>query len=173
MSICEVMTVAAAAETFDEYVRRRSVTLQRFAYLVTRNVEDARDCVQDALLGLYPRWEEVSARGGVDAYVRRSIVNASVSRWRRNHGTVPTDVPEALAARGPAADPMARVDDADEAWRLLAELTPQQRAAVIMRFWEDRSFAQIAEVLDCAEASARSHVHRALTRLRTRLVEEV
>lgn len=68
---------------FEDYVATRSVALQRFAYLVTRNAEDARDLVQDALLGLYPRWSRVSAAGNVDAYVKRSIVNAGISRWRR------------------------------------------------------------------------------------------
>ena len=68
---------------FEDYVATRSVALQRFAYLVTRNAEDARDLVQDALLGLYPHWSRVSAAGNVDAYVKRSIVNAGISRWRR------------------------------------------------------------------------------------------
>ena len=50
--------------------------------------------------------------------------------------------------------------------------SPDQRAAVVLRFWSGLAFAEIAEVLGCAEATARSHVHRALTRLRTNLLEE-
>jgi len=62
--------------------------------------------------------------------------------------------------------------DAAEAWRLCLELPPNQRAAVVLRFYEDLSFAQIALVLDCTESTARSHVHRAVAALRDRLGEK-
>ena len=94
--------------TFDDYVRARSVALQKYAFLVTRNTEDARDAVQDALIGLYPRWEQVSASGGVDAYVRRSVVNAAVSRWRKVRRLMPVAEPEDRDAAGSAR----RLDDA-------------------------------------------------------------
>lgn len=61
------------------------------------------------------------------------------------------------------------VTDAIVAWELCRELPPNQRAAVVLRFHEDLDYAEIARVLDCAEATARSHVHRALRTLRTRL----
>ena len=159
------------ARTFEEYVRERSVALQRFAYLVTRHPEDARDAVQDALIGLWPRFAEVRARGDVDAYVHRSIVNASVSRWRCTRRSTPVEAPEDLpqAAASGFEDEVA---DADAAWRLCETLGPDQRAAVVLRYWSGLSFAEIADVLGCAEATARSHVHRALTRLRTQLLED-
>ena len=165
------MDAVEPALTFEEYVRERSVALQRFAYLVTRHPEDARDAVQDALIGLWPRFDEVRSRGNVDAYVHRSIVNASVSRWRRTRRTTPVGDPDdlpAAAASGFEDD----LVDADAAWRLCATLGPDQRAAVVLRFWSGASFAEIAEVLGCAEATARSHVHRALTRLHTTLLED-
>lgn len=158
--------------TFEHYVATRSIALLRFAYLVTRNREDAHDAVQDALTGLFPRWRQVAARGGVDAYVRRSIVNAHVSRWRKVRRLVPTEEP-ALLSRAPVGeDPAAGVAAADEALRLCGELPPLQRAAVVLRFYEDRSFAEIAEILGCQEPTARSHVHRALVALRARLAKE-
>lgn len=159
------------ARTFEDYVRERSVALQRFAYLVTRYPEDARDAVQDALIGLWPRFDDVRAQGDVDAYVHRSIVNASVSRWRKTRRSTPVEAPEDLpqAAASGFEDELA---DADAAWRLCATLPPDQRAAVVLRYWSGQSFAEIADVLGCAEATARSHVHRALTRLRTTLMED-
>ena len=159
------------ARTFEDYVRERSVALQRFAYLVTRHPEDARDAVQDALIGLWPRFDDVRAHGDVDAYVHRSIVNASVSRWRKTRRSTPVEAPEDLpqAAASGFEDELA---DADAAWRLCATLPPDQRAAVVLRYWSGQSFAEIADVLGCAEATARSHVHRALTRLRTTLMED-
>ena len=173
MTLLEERPVADVepARTFEEYVRARSVALQRFAYLVTRHPEDARDAVQDALIGLWPRYDEVAAKGDVDAYVHRSIVNASVSRWRKTRHSTPVEAPQDLpqAAASGFEDELA---DADAAWRLCATLSPDQRAAVVLRFWSGLAFAEIAEVLGCAEATARSHVHRALTRLRTNLLEE-
>lgn len=165
-----VSTEPRVEETFDAYVRARSVALQRFAYLVVGNAEEARDCVQDALVGLYPRWDVVRARGDVDAYVHRSIVNASVSRWRKGgRRTVPVaDV--SVHDRTPTPDHAAGVADAQLAWQLCEDLPPAQRAAVVLRFWRDASFAEIGEELGCTETTARSHVHRALTKLRTRLV---
>ena len=154
--------------TFDDYVRTRSVALQRFAFLVVRNHEDARDAVQDALIGLYPRWDAVAAQGSVDAYVHRSIINASVSRWRKVKNSTPVaDVGDWRASEGDVAQ---EVVDAEVAWQLCDSLPPQQRAAVVLRFYGDRSFAEIGEILECPEATARSHVHRALTKLRTQLV---
>ncbi|MFT4295841.1 MAG: SigE family RNA polymerase sigma factor [Micropruina sp.] len=152
---------------FEDYVATRSVALQRFAYLVVRNAEDARDLVQDALLGLYPRWSRVSAAGNVDAYVKRSIVNASISRWRR---TGREQVSDELHAVTP--DHAGEVTDAELAWQLCESLPPMQRAAVALRFYDDLDYAEIAAILGCPETTARSHVHRALTRLRTRLIED-
>lgn len=163
---------AVASDSFEHYVATRSPSLIRFAYLLTRNTEDAHDAVQDALTGLYPRWSQVSSRGQVDAYVRRSVVNAYVSRWRRTRRTTPVADP-AIGPRAPVVeDPAQHVADADAALRLCAELPPTQRAAVVLRFYEDRTFAEIGEILGCPEATARSHVHRALASLRTRLAEE-
>lgn len=154
---------------FEDYVAARSVPLQRFAYLVTRNTEDARDLVQDALLGLFPRWAQVSAGGNVDAYVKRSIVNASISRWRRSGREQPAELPDHADATG---DHAPGVTDAALAWQLCETLPPLQRAAVVLRFYEDLDFAEIGGILGCPPATARSHVHRALTRLRTRLIED-
>lgn len=167
----EPVTVIAASTvgTFEDYVMTRSAALLRFAFLITRNREDAHDAVQEALIGLYPRWRQVASRGGVDAYVRRSIVNAHVSAWRKVRRIFPTADPS-LASEAPVvADASQAVADADQALRLCGELPPLQRTAVVLRFYEDRSFAQIAEILGCPEATARSHVHRALVSLRAKL----
>lgn len=111
----------ALVTSFEAYVAEHSVALQRFAYLVVRNAEDARDLVQEALIGLYPHWQRVAARGSVDAYVRRSIVNASINRWRKVGAVTPVAEPERLGAE-PSADPAQAIADADEAWRLCAAL---------------------------------------------------
>lgn len=156
---------------FGRWVAARGGALQRFAYLVTGNAADAPDLVQDALAHALPRWDRLAAAGTAEAYVRRSIVNGSVSRWRKSRRLVSVEDVEVVAPRVSVedADETTRRDDADAAWRLVRSLPAKQRAAVVLRFYEDLSFAQIALVLDCPEATARSHVHRALGRLREQL----
>jgi RNA polymerase sigma-70 factor (sigma-E family) len=157
--------------TFDSYVRGKGDGLIRLAWLVTRNWDDARDCVQDAFVGVYPRWASLAGSERLDGYVNRSVINASITCARRRQRATPVADPQNLPDAPVGADPAAGVAGADAAWRLCAELPPKQRAAVVLRFYQDLSFAEIGEVLGCPEATARSHVHRALTSLRAQLGE--
>ena len=169
----EVTQVALEADgpaAFGDWVAARGASLQRFAYLVSGSAVDAPDLVQEALIGALPRWESLVRRGTAEAYVRRSIVNASVSRWRATRRLV--SVADHDGIEPPAADHAVAATDADEAWHLLVDLPPNQRGAVVLRFYEDLSYAQIALILDCTESTARSHVHRAVENLRHRIEEE-
>jgi RNA polymerase sigma-70 factor (sigma-E family) len=159
------VTQEEAPEQFAEWVAARGGALQRFAYLTTGSADDAADLVQEALARIYPRWDGLAARGTVEAYVRRTIVNAAISRWRKDHRVLTGSAAEPV----PVDDSSQRQADSDHAWSLCAGLPPQQRAAVVLRFYEDLSFGEIARVLDCPESTARSHVHRALASLRVRL----
>lgn len=161
------MTVTQEAPAqFAAWVAARGGALQRFAYLTTGSADDAAELVQEALAQAFPRWAGLEARGTAEAYVRRSIVNASISRWRKQRRLVTVAEP----ASPSVADPSQGLADADHAWSLCAGLPPQQRAAIVLRFYEDMSFAEIGRVLGCPESTARSHVHRALASLRTRLI---
>ncbi len=157
--------------SFEEFVAVRQRALQRFAYLITFDREDAHDAVQEALTGLYRHWDRVSAQGDPEAYVRRSIVNAHVSQWRRRGSERVVGDPRVFEAAAPG-DLSQSVVDADTVARLFHRLDRRSRAVVIMRFWEGRSFAEIADACGCAEATARSLLHRAVTLLRTELLEE-
>lgn len=155
----------AAAPDFESWAAARGPALVRFAHLVTGGSPDAPDLVQDALAQVWARWRRLE--GDAEAYARRCITNGSVSRWRRLGRVQPV----AQVAEAGAPDPTGAVDDADQAWALLVTLTPVQRAAVVLRFYEERSYAEIGALLDVPETTARSHVHRALRALRTRLEE--
>lgn len=157
--------------SFEEFVAARQLALQRFAYLITFDREDAHDAVQEAFAGLYRHWDRVSAQGDPEAYVRRSIVNAHVSQWRRRGSERVVGDPRVFEAAAPG-DLSQSVVDADTVARLFRRLDRRSRAVVIMRFWEGRSFAEIAAACGCAEATARSLLHRAVTLLRTELLEE-
>lgn len=160
----------AEPDDFAAFVAARGPSLQRFAYLVTGSASDAPDLVQEALAAAYPRWASLAHRGTAEAYVRRSIVNASVSAWRKQHRV--TSVADPAAYSTARTEPVGEAADADVAWQLCQELPPNQRAAVVLRFYDDLSFAQIALILDCTESTARSHVHRALATLRERLTRQ-
>lgn len=161
----EVMAPGDAPSEFEAFVAARGPALLRFAYLVTGDGVECADLVQEALERAWPRWDALAARGSQEAYLRRCIANGAVSRWRKMRRVVPVADPPQHDAIESTAD----AADAEAAWRLCAELPPAQRTAVVLRFYEDFSYAEIAGVLGCAEATARSHVHRALTALRGRL----
>jgi RNA polymerase sigma-70 factor (sigma-E family) len=151
---------------FDAWVEARVAALLRFAYLVTGSQQAAEDAVQSALVSACEKWSRVSRRDDPDAYVRRMVVNAHISAWRRT-GRLESPVAEVRDATG--ADPAQQVVEHDAVWRMCAGLPPQQRAAVVLRFYEDLEYAEVAAVLGIAEPTARSHVHRALTALRRQL----
>ncbi|MGC4152834.1 MAG: sigma-70 family RNA polymerase sigma factor [Propionicimonas sp.] len=171
MSVDNRIGAAVGVEpSFDDYVRARSDGLLRLAWLITRNWEDARDAVQDGFAALYPRWRRLPEGDRRHAYVSRTVVNACLAVIRRRRAQ-PVPDPSLLAEAPAVADASAAVAEADAAWRLCAELPPMQRAAVVLRFYDDYSFGQIAQALGCPESTARSHVHRAMAALRSRLGE--
>lgn len=169
-----VMGEEHAAPDFESWVKASGGALLKFAYLITGDRERAADAVQDALVAACPRWQRIIAGGDPGAYLRRCVVNADTSRWRRflRRETPMADVPEPeTVANG---DPAHRVTVEDTAWTLCSRLPTKQRAAVVLRFYEGRTDDEIAATLDCTVSTVRSQIHRALATLRGQLrAEEV
>ncbi|HET6299727.1 MAG TPA: SigE family RNA polymerase sigma factor [Kribbella sp.] len=158
---------------FDTWVSLRGAGLLRFAYLITRDHGRAEEAVQDALVAAYSRWSRIGAEP--DAYVRRCIINADISRWRRFfRRETPVGDPDLLSS-GPGADHAVTHAEKDAVWTLCASLPTRQRAAVVLRYYEGLPDAEIAEILGCSAGTVRSQIHRALASLRTTLstTEEV
>ena len=154
---------------FDQWATTAGPELTRFAVATIGNRHDASDAVQDAMVAVYPRWRRLAGPGAADAYARRVIVNHRITWWRRiGRRESLVDGPE-IGAGGPAPGD---AGDVVFAHRLLRSLPRQQRAAVVLRFLDDLNFAEIADILGCTESTARSHVHRALTRLREQLGDD-
>ena len=151
---------------FSDYVAAHWASWHRFAYSVTRDAEDAKDSVQDALTSCYRRWEQICA-GNPDAYLRRSIVNAHIDRWRGAGRAQATDDIDSFAR--PVSDGTDALADADLALRLCDRLPPRQRAAVVLRYLEDRDYDEIADICGVTQATARSLVRHALTALKSQL----
>jgi len=153
---------------FCEYVAARQHALVRTAYLLTSDLHSAEDLVQIALAKAYLSWGKLRDPRAVDAYVRRIMINEHTSWWRRawRHRERSTDVlPE---KPGNELDP-AQFSERDQMWELVQTLPPRQRATVVLRFYEDMSEADIAQVLTCSIGTVKSQTSRALTTLRGRL----
>ena len=158
--------VASGDLSFDEWVDARAAALLRFAYLVTGSQHAAEDAVQSALTKACEKWSRVRRTTDPDAYVRRMVVNAHVSAWRRSGRRELTVAEVRHTEAGDHAEGVATVD---AIWQVCATLPPQQRAAVVLRFYEDLEYGEIAAVLGITQATVRSHVHRALAAMRAEL----
>src|SRR5262245_36214783 len=148
-------------ESFVEFVSARWRRLYRFAYLLTADANSAEDLLQTAMEKTYARWAKVRRMEQPEAYVRRSMVNALTSARRRPgwHLEWSRDVlPE---PRDPASDDDFVVDRA-MLWPLVCALPARQRAVVVLRYYEDLTTAETAEMLGCAVGTVKSHSHDAM-----------
>jgi len=148
---------------FREYVAARSRSLLRTAYLLTGNVADAEDLVQSALAKTYLAWDRIEDRGALDGYVRRAMVNTHISWWRRRRlEEFPTDkIPDQVVA-----DHSGNSDLQDSMRRAINRLPQRMRAAVVLRFYEDMTEAEVADVLGVSLGTVKSTVSRAVAKLR-------
>jgi RNA polymerase sigma-70 factor (sigma-E family) len=147
---------------FEEFAAARLPALLRYAVLLSGDREQARDIVQEVLTRALVKWDRISATEEPYAYVRRMVTNEHLS-WRRRRRLRTVPLPEELAAR--PADP----PDDDEMWQLLSTLPRQQRAVLVLRFYEGLSDPEIADVLGCRPSTVRSNATRALAALRIEL----
>jgi RNA polymerase sigma-70 factor (sigma-E family) len=156
----------ATEDGFAEFTRARWGRLVRLAYSLTLDVGRAEDLVQESLAKLWGKWPQVRD-GAPEAYVRQTIVNGAISASRRRwKGEEPCwDLPEPPAPRG-SLDADA-VDQRDWLRRGLADLSVLQRAVVVLRYAEDLSEKQVAEILGISAGSVKTHAFRGLARLRT------
>jgi RNA polymerase sigma-70 factor (sigma-E family) len=164
----EERSLTARENDFDDWVAARGPGLLRLAYVLTGNRADAEDAVQDALARALPRWEHIRTVGDPDAYVRRMVVNAHTSWWRRFRRRE-TPVPEAFT---PGVQPGPGSEDRDRVWAACLGLPEPQRVAVVLRYYEQLEYAEIAALTGVAEGSVRSRVSRGLAALRVVLDEQ-
>lgn len=161
--------------TFEEFAAARLQALLRYAVMLTGDVHLAEDLVQETMVRAQLRWRRVSAADFPELYVRRMLTNAFIDARRgpwlsRVALRAVDDEPPGAHRRGPVVgDPAAVLAERDEVWALLGRLPARQRAAMVLRFYEDLGDAEIARVLDCAVGTVRSYISRALTSLRGQL----
>lgn len=137
------------------------------AYLLTGDRELARDFVQEAFLRMFGRFHDLRNPDAFHWYLKKTIVNLVRSHFRRRR------VERAYVERRPGGPPVEPdVDAQRDMWTALLELSAQQRAALVLRFYEDLTEARTAEVLGCPVGTVKSLVSRGLARLREDLSRE-
>jgi RNA polymerase sigma-70 factor (sigma-E family) len=150
---------------FEAYVAERRPALLRWARAVAGDPHTAEDLLQASLVRVLPRWESIREGAAADAYVRRTITRQYVSwqrqPWRRDE-VVSSSLPEPATSLPDHADPR----DAEVVWGLVLALPERQRAAVALRFYEQLSVAETAEVLGCSTGTVKSNTSRGLAALR-------
>ena len=146
---------------FDDFVVARSPALLRTAYLLMQDEDLAEDLVQTALTKSWFAWRRID--GDPEPYVRRVLVTTSVSWWRRRWTReLPiADLPERLAPE--PADPSV---DPQDLWDAIGHLPRRQRAVVVLRYLEDRTVAETADLLGCSVGTVKSQCAKAMAKLR-------
>ncbi len=135
------------------------------AYALSGSRAAAEDLAQEAFLAAHRQWDKVGSYDKPQAWVRRVVANMSVSLFRRKMREA-----KALARmRGSEAYLPALPAEDEEFWRHVRALPKRQAQVIALHYLEDRSVADIAEVLDCAENTVKVHLHKGRARLAERL----
>ena len=153
-------------EVFDAFVRARMPELLRFGHVLAGTADGAADLVQDALERTLVAWPRVRRRDDPEGYVRRTMVNRNVSIWRhRRRERLVEQVPDDAVAGGlpDLPDPELRT--------ALDGLPRRQRTVLVLRFAEDLSERQVAELMGCSVGTVKSQTHKALAKVRDQLGE--
>ena len=156
--------MTSAEQQFTEFATLAAPRLRRTAFLLCGDWHTAEDLTQTALAKVFVSWRRISRKDAVQAYATRTLLNSYLAGRRRKRVT------EVLQGRLPdrAAPPQApelRLMMLDA----LAVLPPRARAVVVLRYWEDLSVEQVADLLGCSTGNVKSQSARALDKLRTLL----
>lgn len=148
---------------FDEFVAARLPALVRFAYALVGDVGHAEDVVQTALMKTYAATRR-QRPDDPEAYVRRAVVTANLSRFRRRR--VVEDLVDVVPEPAVAPDEQSQLDRRSAVETLLAGLSPRQRTVMVLRYQEDWSEAQIADAMNVSPGTVKTLASRALASLR-------
>ncbi len=157
-------------DQFTDFVRSHSATLFRTAYLMTGDYQRAEDLLQSTFVRLYQRWPRVRDMQRPVGYARKVLVSQSTSWWRRRSSH---EAPRLRIDQPDQVDLVRDLDEHERVWTAVLSLPPRQRAVMVLRYYEDLTEAEIAEMLDMAPGTVKSHAHAASRRLAQMLAEPV
>ncbi len=159
-----------ALPSFEAFYEREYRAVVGLAYALSGSRFAAEDIAQDAFVAAHRVWGRVGMYDSPGAWVRRVVSNLSVSQFRKR-----TREARALARialrRSDALPPLPEPDD--DFWKHVRALPRRQAQAIALFYLEDRSVADIAEILDCAENTVKVHLHKGRKTLAAKLGDEV
>jgi RNA polymerase sigma-70 factor, ECF subfamily len=156
--------VGALGVLFDLTAQR----LVRFAAALTRHQQDAEDAVQAALTRLAGQPQRLEGLARPWAYLLRMVRNEALANARRQHRSSTASNLADLVTQCPV-DESEREESHRTVWAALRTLPPEQAEVVVLKIWEDMTFAQIGEVLDLSPHTAASRYQYAMEKLTARL----
>ncbi len=158
---------------FDEFVIDRLPALVRYAIALTGSHELGEDLVQDAMIKAHSKWRRISQLDRPDLYVKRIVTNEFLCMRRRRAvrtlGLEPRHLDHAPDDGPPSHEQTAAERNA--MWTEMSRLPRQQRAVLVLRFYEGLTDLEIADVLRCRPGTVRGYASRALEALRIELAE--
>jgi RNA polymerase sigma-70 factor, ECF subfamily len=162
--------VRLAPEPFEDFYGREYLAVVGLAYALSGSRSGAEDLAQEAFLAAHRDWDRIGAYERPEAWVRRVVANLSVSAFRRRVAEakalarIPSEQEGSLPDLG-AGDP--------EFWAAIRALPRRQAQVVVLYYLEDRSVAQVAEILDVTLGTVKRHLHTGRQALARRLRSEV
>lgn len=162
---------SAARQGFDQFLTDAADGLLRSAYLITWDLADAEDLVQECLFKVARRWHRVRKMEHPVAYARTVLVHLALddgTHRRRRRAELRPDAAGVLESSDDeaAVRVLGRVEANADLLRALRVLPPRQRAALVLRYFDDLSEAEVATVMGCSIGTVKSTTSRALERLR-------
>jgi RNA polymerase sigma-70 factor (ECF subfamily) len=158
--------VQASPEVFEEFYAREYPAVVGLAYALSGSRWGAEDLAQEAFLAAHRDWERIGSYEQPGAWVRRAVANLSVSAFRRRAAEAKALARVALG-RGEAAPDLAAADP--EFWAAVRALPPRQAQVVALYYLEDRSVADVADILEMTLGTVKRHLYDARRSLARRL----
>ena len=151
-------------------VRHRDRLRRMIACRIDRRLTgriDPSDVVQEVLLRAQQKWDRIGSVDLPHAYVKRMVTNEYLS-WRRRRAAkdVALCMTTLESVTPPVGDTTHHYDEREAMLQRIAKLPRKQRAAIVLRYYENYEDSEIAQMLGCAEGTVRSHISRALATLR-------
>ena len=161
----EVPEVTVSVDSFADFYREHYRPVVQIVYTLSGSAMTAEELAQEAFVRAHRRWPDLAGHPNREAWVKRVAINLSRSWLRRR--VVEVKVLARLARERPMIAPMP--ESADRLWAEVRRLPNNQAAAIALRYHDDRSIGEIAEILGCAAATVRVHLHRGRQTLADRL----
>lgn len=159
------MRSRAADDEFEQFVGREYDRLRLVAVSLTGSSHDADDLMQDTLAKLLVHWGKVTTTASPTAYAHRTLVNTFLSGRRRRAASDVVST-ELVAERSESSDPTAEFVQRHDLLSQVLRLPPNQRVVIVLRYLEDLSVPEVAQILGKREGAVRGICHRGLENLR-------